>query len=161
MRHSRGVADTLTAMASMWATPTANDHTGAQTESKSGGKLRRRLQTDAALFPAPAARDCRSPNLVSYQDRSGTTKGEQLPNFVERCFRPDPTPPTSGDASSSNTPISRLRLSPAFVCWLMGWPTWWTHPEHHSSAQRVTEWSRWRQASLSTFSYLKSAYREA
>jgi hypothetical protein len=44
-------------------------------------------------WPAAAARDYRSPNLQSYEERGGGKKGEQLNNYANRW----PTP-TSGDA---------------------------------------------------------------
>jgi len=35
---------------------------------------------------------------------------------------PDPPTQTPGQPSSPSGPTSRLRLNPAFVLWLMGWP---------------------------------------
>jgi hypothetical protein len=40
------------------------------------------------MFPTPASRDYRTPNKLSYQERSHTAKGEQLQNFVEHDFWP-------------------------------------------------------------------------
>jgi len=45
---------------------------------------------------------------------------------------------TSGEASSSGAPTSRRRLNPAFVCWLQGWPWFWTRTERiNSDAQEM------------------------
>ena len=49
-----------------------------------------------------------------------------------------------GPESSSSDPTSRRRLNPAFACWLMGWPTWWTHPEQINSG--ASEMALWRCA---------------
>lgn len=60
-------------------------------------------------------------------------------------FRPShPDQPTEmpGEPSSSSAPTSRPRLNPAFVCWLMGWPWFWTRAEPTSFAARETE--SWR-----------------
>lgn len=155
MRHGRGVADTLTAQVrnANWATPTASDHTGAL-KTTTG----RNLRTDVALFPTPAARDYRTPNASSFQARSGTTKGEQLPNFVAHCFRPVLLINGNGPTSSSTTRTLRQRLNPAFVCWLMGWPTWWTNPELTSSELLATEWSLWLARSRSMLALLTSDF---
>jgi len=58
-----------------------------------------------AAWPTPAHRDYRYPNKESYQSRSGTKKGEQLPNRI------------GGP------------LNPTFVEWLMGYPAGWTDCE--------------------------------
>jgi hypothetical protein len=67
------------------------------------------LDQQARMFPTPASRDYRTPNRQSYQDRSGTTKGEQLQNFVEHHFPatlPDPPIP-AGPPSSESALTSR------------------------------------------------------
>lgn len=81
-------------------------------------------------WATPAGRDYRSPNGESYQDRSDSTKGEQLVNQVEHQFLPQDQRQT-GDASRK---CSTRRLNPAFVCWLMGVPWFWTRAEPISSA---------------------------
>lgn len=70
------------------------------------------LDQQARMFPTPASRDYRTPNKRSFQERSGTTKGEQLQNFVEHCLGSPPAPPTpDGPPSSESAPTSR-RLWP-------------------------------------------------
>ena len=83
-----------------WPTPLANSHTGAgHGPNKTGAP---NLQTAVKKFPTPAARDYRSPNKLSYEERGGGKKGEQLPNAVGG------------------------RLNPTWTEWLMGFPQGWT-----------------------------------
>jgi len=44
-----------------------------------------------------------------------------------------------GPTSSEKPRGSRQRLNPAFVCWLMGFPWWWTNPAPISFAQLAME----------------------
>jgi hypothetical protein len=62
----------------------------------------------------------------SYQNRSGTSKGEQLQNFVAHSL-PDPMIP-DGPISSESSPDLPRRLNPQFVEWLMGFPIGWSKP---------------------------------
>lgn len=137
------------AEASARPTPRATDGTkGGPNQAGSKGDLM--LPSAAAQFspvsawPTPASRDYRTPNLESLEARGGGSKGEQLPNFVEHHFSPpDPATPSGattsarvvsvsgGELSPTTKPVhvlGRLRLNPAFGCWLMGWPSWWTNP---------------------------------
>jgi hypothetical protein len=85
------------------------------------------LDQQARFFPTPAARDYRTPNKRTYQERSETKKGEQLQNFVEHRFPSLPVPAIQdGPPFSESVPISRRRLNPRFVEWLMGFPIGWT-----------------------------------
>jgi hypothetical protein len=61
-----------------------------------------------AVAATPASRDYRTPNKRSYQDRSGTTKGEQLQNFVEHNFPASLSDPQiqDGQPSSEIAPTS-------------------------------------------------------
>lgn len=118
------------------------------------------LTVASAAWPTPAARDYRTPNSTSYQDRSGTSKGEQLVNFVAHHFSPparltepgqtsSPQPRGSLQLSASKSsamprPLSR-RLNPFFVEWLMGWPLGWTSTTAQPvSSASATEWYRSR-----------------
>jgi len=94
-----------------WNTPQATDGTHGG-PNQSGGAL----PADAALagWATPAARDYRHPNAKSYQERSGTTKGEQLNNQVVH-FGPIP----SGSPAATE---KRGVLNPALSAWLMGYP---------------------------------------
>jgi len=130
-----------------WPTPRANAVGSTRTRKRTPRKDGRILDQEAETWPTPAARDHRTPNLKTYEERGGMTKGEQLQNFVEHNFplflpdqadgrlvitdQPRLTPtPASGSASSPPDPTSRQpsprRLNAAFVEWLMGWPPGWT-----------------------------------
>lgn len=89
----------------MWPTPTAtlgpNGGLVTSRKAKEGGTLIEAVSA-RTMWPTPAARDYRHPNLQSYEDRGGGKKGEQLPNVI------------GGP------------LSPRWVEWLMGYPDEWT-----------------------------------
>jgi hypothetical protein len=63
------------------------------------------LTVAVRMWPTPAHRDYRFPNAKPYSERGGGKKGEQLPNAV------------GGP------------LNPAWVEWLMGFPSGWTDCE--------------------------------
>lgn len=111
---------TVAEQAERWQTPATDSFRsrGGDRKNEMG------LDQQARFFPTPATRDFRMPNKGSYQERSGTTKGEQLQNFVAHSH-PAPAIP-DGPTSSSKDPTSRLRLNPRFVEWLMGFPPGWT-----------------------------------
>lgn len=112
----RNLADDVT----LWQTPAADSFRSR------GGELVNEMGLDqqARFFPTPASRDYRTPNKQSYQERSGTKKGEQLQNFVAHSL---PAPAIhAGPTSCANGPTSRRRLNPRFVEWLMGFPVTWT-----------------------------------
>lgn len=132
----------------MWHTPSTEDDKtdGPKVLARYGTPemltTDQRLRNQAAHFPTPAQRDYRSPNAKPYSERGGETKGEQLANFIcHSSLQAQPTE-TLGENSSPNTPGSRLRLNPAFVCMLMAWPWWWTHPEPISFAREAM--ASWR-----------------
>ena len=123
-----------------WPTPMAQDSESAGSANANMTTLFRATQQ----WPTPASRDYRTPNSESLEARGGGSKGEQLPNFVQHHFSPlvQPTPfgatssvPVVSVHGSELSPttkpehvLGRLRLNPAFACWLMGWPSWWTNP---------------------------------
>jgi hypothetical protein len=113
----------LTVMATLWQTPATDSF-----RSRGGDRADEMgLDQQARFFPTPAARDYRTPNKRTFQERGGTKKGEQLQNFVEHRFPSRPDPVTQdGPASSESVQTSRRRLNPRFAEWLMGFPIGWT-----------------------------------
>lgn len=141
--HSAGGESNLADDVSLWATPRA-----AERQQENSADDYQAISKQVETWATPASRDYRSPNATSYQDRSDSTKGEQLVNQVEHHFLP-PDQKQTGDESQK---CSIRRLNPAFVCWLMGWPWSWTRPEPISFA--VPEMALWRCKALSLLSSL-------
>lgn len=102
---------------------------------------------DVMAWPTPAARDAKGANSEEHVTTNGTGRMhmDQLANFVAHSpSSPQVRQILSGETSSvpvvsvhgkelSPTTklaqvLGRLRLNPAFGCWLMGWPWWWTNP---------------------------------
>lgn len=77
----------------------------------------------------------RTPNSQSLQERGQGSKGEQLPNFVEHHFSHPVLSTLDGRQLSPTDRTLPRRLNPAFACWLMGWPIWWTNPALTSCAK--------------------------
>lgn len=137
------------------------------------------LHHEVANWPTPAARDYRSPNSQDSQDRrnDGSSRGQQLPNFVEHMWStPAVADVTGGRKSRSRTrsgelllngqaaslsgprapttpkpgetsSTSGLQLNPLFVEWLMGWPAGWTLFE--CSATELSRFKRRMRSELS------------
>lgn len=121
-------------------------------------------------WPTPAARDAKGANSSDHVTTNGTGRMhmDQLPNFVQHHFLHPDHPTQSGAAfsapvvsvhgkelSPTTRPehvLGRLRLNPAFACWLMGWPSWWTNPGITSSVR--SEMALYRSKLLTQLSYL-------
>ena len=115
------------ALMEKWPTPRATDGTkGGPNQAGSKGDLM--LPSAAAQWPTPASRDYRTPNSKSLEDRGQGSKGEQLPNFVEHHFSHPVLSTLDGRPLSPTDRTLPRRLNPAFACWLMGFPIWWTNP---------------------------------
>ena len=128
----------IPAQVAQWQTPAVDSFRSRGGERKDEMGLDQQGRT----WPTPASRDEKGENSESYQARGGGMKGEQLPNYVTHYFsRPDQQT-HDGEQSSPETPALRRRLNPAFVCWLMGWPSHWTRAEPTSYGARET--ALWR-----------------
>ncbi len=115
-----------------WPSATKSTTTGPGTQGREGGV---NLQTAAANWPSPQARDHKGALPLEARDR----KMDTLDEAAEQRFpssRPDPETSTPGGESSKAT----RRLNPRFVEWLMGWPAAWT-----DFGCSETELSRWRR----------------
>lgn len=104
-----------------WPTPMAADDGAKVTpQSNQAGLIGAAHDWDVAArqnWPAPQA-------------NSSTTKqhGKPAPEAIatDHVARLDPATSTPGAPSSPNAPGSRRRLNPVFVCWLQGFPLFWT-----------------------------------
>lgn len=121
----------------LWMTPSVSNSQGNEYTRDRGqaGMERLTLTGQAQQWPTPASRDYRTPNSQSLQERGQGTKGEQLPNFVEHHFSHPVHSTLDGRPLSPTDRTLPRRLNPAFACWLMGWPIWWTNPALTSCAR--------------------------
>lgn len=121
----------------MWMTPSVSNSQGNEYTRDRGqaGMERLTLTGQAQQWPTPASRDYRTPNSQSLQERGQGTKGEQLPNFMEHHFSHPVHSTLDGRPLSPTDRTLPRRLNPAFACWLMGWPIWWTNPALTSCAR--------------------------
>lgn len=147
LRHSRGTADTLTAVTRLWATPRTPTGGAESTQRKKelgrresgGGDLQ--AQVAALKWPTPAARDEKGENSQAHATR-GRGHMSQLPNFAAHS-RPHQTLLT-GPLSSKEYHTLLRRLNPAFVNWLQGNVWWWTHPVPTNFGPREIRWWRFK-----------------
>lgn len=131
---------TLTGQAQNWPTQRATDGTkGGPNQAGSKGDLM--LPSAAAQWPTQASRDYRTPNSQASRNHTG---GEQLPNYVEHHFSHPVLSTLDGRELSPTGRTLPRRLNPAFGCWLMGWPIWWTNPALTSCARSEMESYRCR-----------------
>ena len=139
----------LNRQAALWMTPSVSNSQGNEYTRDRGQKGQERLTLtgQAAQWPTPAARDSKGANSADHAlvTGGGRKHMDQLANFVEHSpSSPLAQKTPSGETSSSNSPGSRPRLNPAFDCWLMGWPCWWTNPGVTRSAKSAMELYRSR-----------------
>jgi len=131
-----------------WATPTASANSNRTTRiAPSHGKTHGIvLAGQAAAWPTPAARDAKGANSRDHVTTNGTGRMhlDQLPNFVAHAFSLPAQTPACGETSSPPPHTSLRRLNPMFVCWLMGWPWWWTRAEPTPFAAQAMESFRFR-----------------
>ena len=121
----------------LWMTPSVSNSQGNEYTRDRGtpGLERLTLTGQAQHWPTPASRDFRTPNSQESQSRRSHSGGEQLPNFVEHHFLHPVHSTLDGRRLSPTDRTLPRRLNPAFACWLMGWPTWWTNPALTSSVR--------------------------
>ncbi len=133
-----------------WPTPNSRDHKGADLESRHGGASLSHFAESGERIHWQTPQTPQTPRGGGAA-RSGERGTEALlPGQASRFSLPVPVISTAG-AALSRTDLStaeRRRLNPAFVCWLMGWPWWWTRAEPISFGARETALWRSRLRSL-------------
>jgi hypothetical protein len=131
-----GVGSEFAQQATQWMAPSVVSATGQEYTRDGGVKGQERLALPGqamqlmAQWPTPAARDYRSEQGgVRTMDHFNRPSGPSLSAFVTHSpSSPQAQQISDGEQSSPSAPTSRQRLNPAFGCWLMGWPVWWTNP---------------------------------
>ncbi len=128
----------------LWMTPRASmanngSDSGSAKRQEQGENLGLKDQSQA--WPTPAARDFKSTGTAAAAARQDAGHSQPLNEAAVNLYSL-PTPEPTGDQSPST---SGRRLNPAFVCWLMGWPWFWTRAEPISSDVAAMESSLWRQ----------------
>lgn len=141
----------LPSMAAHWATPRASMATngsdsGSANRQKQGQNLGLKDQTSA--WATPTARD--------HKDGATTLDNVPVNGLLGRQVLTTSLRPVhsmiDGRELSPTARTLRRRLNPAFACWLMGWPIWWTNPAITSSVKSETElWRSRLQQQLSSF----------
>lgn len=129
-----------------WATPDCN------TSTKSNGLMGPNIREQAANWPTPDANLYNGAvSEASIIRKDGKSRMDRLDCKAIRGFLlPAPAAPNGLELSETSA-TSRRRLNPAFVCWLMGWPWFWTNPGRISfAAQETALWRCRLQSRLSS-----------
>lgn len=114
-----------------WATPDANAMERTNRSDSPNAVIRPTLALAAAQWATPTARD--------HKDGSTSLENVEVNGLLGRQVL---LSTKQADSTSSRRVLSindgrelsptdrtlRPRLNPAFACWLMGWPIWWTNP---------------------------------
>jgi len=131
----------LPAQANQWATPKADDPRAGVCDSELNRK-QPRLIAQVTKWSTPRASERMQENSAD----ANTSLSRQVQVISTDGIELSPTAPSTSE---------RRRLNPAFVCWLMGWPWWWTRAEPTSFGAQETE--SWRCALLRRLSSLCGA----
>lgn len=134
----------LPSAAAQWPTPTGQDSEaagGAGTIQR--GARGHSLNSSTQAWPTPASRDHKGTDLPSRTGGASLSHATQTGVFSHSS--PPAQPIHDGQESSPAGPGSPRRLNPAFGCWLMGLPCWWTNPGLTSFAKSEMELYRSRQ----------------
>jgi hypothetical protein len=120
------VLGTGVSASSYWPTATAQD-------SEQAGSPRAEhltLHRAATHWATPRASDGEKGGPNSKGGR-----GDPILPGQAASFSPPAQLTADGPTSSCPGQTLRQRLNPAFACWLMGWPAWWTNPGLTSCVQ--------------------------
>jgi hypothetical protein len=132
--------DTLTGQARQWATPSDHD---ARRPSDDNSTQGRNLQREADNWGTPRSSDYKGSDDHGFMLGKGYLCAQAETNFSHQDQATHAGPP-----SCETTRNSRRRLNPAFTCWLMGAPWWWTRAEQISCAAAEMAWWSLRQRAL-------------
>lgn len=140
----------LPSMAAQWATPTASENSNRTTQMapSHGNGHGVVLGGQACQWATPTARD--------HKDGATTLENVEVNGLLGRQVLTSSLRPVlsinDGRELSPTARTLRPRLNPAFACWLMGWPIWWTNPGITSSVKSEMALYRSRlQQRLSSF----------
>ena len=145
---SRGEVDALEPQAQLWQTPATDSFRSR------GGDRREEMGLDqqSRFWPTPAAsviNDGEGPETFDARRErlrelgiNGNGAGLMLPVEAVRFHRVRVISTAGVELSPTDLSTSqRRRLNPAFVCWLMGFPWWWTRAEPISfAAAEMQSW---------------------
>lgn len=123
--NGNGQGTPLAMAARMWPTATAQDaaSTAARNYSTESGRHSGTTLTDATRnWATPNARDHKGMDLPSRNGGTSLAEQTERGRFSHRVQSTH-----DGRELSPTARTLRLRLNPAFGCWLMGWPSWWTN----------------------------------
>lgn len=152
-RRKRSALHTEDSDSSSWRTPDAADpNRGAMDPLKRANANHQVFLKDQAVFWAsPTSRDWKG----GAESRIETMRLDTQAEIEFPSSRPDPETSTPGQPSLSNAPTSPLRLNPAFVEWLMGWPEGWTDAGAPVASH---SYHFWETASCHSLQHLLSAF---
>lgn len=137
---ANGHGRALAAEASSWACLTAADGSRS-TDPETSREGATSLTGQSLLWGTPRANDWKD-------DSPGSAP---VNGYLSRQAREHET---NGQPSSPSGQTSPLRLNPAFVCWLMGWPEGWSDAGRSLAPTSYERWvtasSRWLRRLLSS-----------
>ncbi|MDP1824930.1 MAG: site-specific DNA-methyltransferase [Archangium sp.] len=124
---TRPLGVNLGQQAQTWSTPTTRNDTGpSATKARMAEQGAADLQTQVSKWPTPATRDSKGANGPEHLAKE-RGHHDQLPNAVALWRGPRDLVISMAGASTSPSE-GPLRLNPAFVEALMGWPAGWSMP---------------------------------